>query len=167
MHHLRNVFRLLPWLLACMPALAAEPAWKLGFDGYGPLKVGMRFGQVNKLLGKRLVRTPPQLLATADCEQIPMDKDEMIWLMFTGEVLTRIDVMGGVATDRGITTGDAEARVRSAYPSATSQDADGGLYLTVLSPDGKRAMRFETYQGKVQMFYAGAFEQVQYIEGCS
>jgi hypothetical protein len=57
--------------------------------------------------------------------------------------------------------------VLAAYPSATSQPhSDGGLYLTVLSPDGKHAMRFETSQGKVTLFYAGAFEQVQYTEGC-
>jgi hypothetical protein len=87
--------------------------------------------------------------------------------MFIGDVLKRIDVTGGTPTDRGIRTGDDVARVLAAYPSATSQDSDGGIYLTVLSRDGKRAMRFETYQGKVQLFYAGAFEQVQYTEGCS
>lgn len=167
MNSLRNVCPVLLWLLACGQALAGGPGWKLGFDGLGPIKVGMRFPQVNKLLGNRLVRTPPELLGTAGCESIPLDDSAEMLLMFVDDVLKRVDVAGDAATDRGIRRGDPVARVLAAYPSAARQpDSDDGLYLTAMSPDGKRAIRFATFRGRVQLFYAGEFEQVQYTEGC-
>jgi hypothetical protein len=169
----RNICQVLLWLLACSPALAGEAGWRLRLDGIGALKVGMRFDQVNRLLGHRLVRPPPQLLATSGCEMIPFEtrrgRDE-VWLMFVGDVLKRVDASDGVPSERGIRSGDTEAQVRAAYPSAKVEPhatEEEGHFLTVFSPDGRLAIRFETFRGKVGSLYAGEVEQVRYTEGCS
>jgi hypothetical protein len=47
-----------------------------------------------------------------------------------------------------------------------SQYDPEGHYLTIQSEDGRNGIRFETEKGKIQTYYAGRFEAVQYVEGC-
>lgn len=152
----------------CVPAPAAD--WMLRVDGIGPLRIGMRFDEANERVGKVLRRTEPALRASEGCDQLALKTHPGIQLMFIGDVLARVDVAAaGTRTDHGIAVGDPVARVLKAYPRIQAEpnkyDASE-QYLTALSADGKLAIRFETRRGKVGQFYAGAFEQVQYVEGC-
>lgn len=158
-------------LLACQATHAGQP-WVVRFDGVGPLRFGMTFDQANAVLGHRLQRTPPQQLASGGCDQIPLDGmgHKGIWLMFVDDVLRRVDVNGGARTAAGIAPGQPVQRVYAAYPKVETQprpyQEETDLSLTVLSPDGRHAIRFETAKGKVDDFVAGDRKQVQWIEGC-
>lgn len=157
-------------LLAWVPAHAAQP-WVVDFNGVGPLHFGMTFEQVNARLGHRLKRTPPGQLATKGCEQIALgDIDRKgIALMFVDDVFRRVDVARDARTAAGIAVGDPVSRVYAAYAKVASGPRpyeEDELSLTVSSPDGKHALRFETKKGAIAIFFAGDPGPVQWMEGC-
>lgn len=169
MRYVRNAL-LSACLLACLQARAAEP-WVVGFEGAGPLRYGMTFDQVNALLGHGLRHTPPELRANKRCEQIELDVvgRDGIWLMFVDDVFRRVDVEHGARTAAGIAAGDPVARVFASYPKLASEPrpyVPEERSLTVTAPDGKRAIRFETENGAIVVFFAGDAAPVQWIEGC-
>ena len=159
------------FLLALAAAAGADaaPEWTVRPDGAGPLKVGMDFDTVNRVLGDHLVRTPAALQPTQGCFYVSPAAEPRVGLMFVDDVLKRVDVSEvGVRSDRGVGVGDPVDKVSSAYGQAvrTSPQAydDRERFLTV--QNGQYAIRFATRQGTVAGFYAGAWEQVQYDEGC-
>jgi hypothetical protein len=158
-------------LLACQAAHAGQP-WVVRFDGAGPLRFGMTFDEVNARLDHRLTRTPPEQLASAGCDQVSLDGigHKGIWLMFVDDVFRRVDVDGGARTAAGIAPGQPVRRVYAAYPKVETQprpyEEAAELSLTVLSGDGRHAIRFETAKGKVDNIFAGERAQVRWIEGC-
>jgi hypothetical protein len=163
----RNVIVLI-LLLAGLPALA-DPGWRLRFDGIGPLHVGMRFEEAGRALGRPLVPTRRELLATPGCDMVAVPGHKGVWLMFLDGVLKRIDVEGGARTVEGIGTGDPVQRAFASYAGVTSERHaydDSERYLTVRSPNGATALRFETNEGKIGRFYAGEARAVAYVEGC-
>jgi hypothetical protein len=97
------------------------------------------------------------------------------WKEFsTGDgVVERADVDGARAsTVDGIQVGDSEAQTRRVYEARRTLEphqhtGPEGHYLTIPSDNGKLGIRFETDKGKIARFYAGQFEAVQYVEGCS
>ncbi|MGZ5202310.1 MAG: hypothetical protein ACXWC4_21320 [Telluria sp.] len=155
-------------LLASVPAFAAGP-WTVRFDGVGPLRFGMRFDQVNAQLGHRLARTPQALRASPNCDQLELGSlgRKGTWLLFIDDVFRRVDVQRGGATAAGIAPGLPARRVFAAYAQVdtfdTSEDAQ---LLTVRSPDGRHAIRFESVRGKVEDFYAGDAGAVEMSEPC-
>lgn len=84
--------------------------------------------------------------------------------------LVRVDVdKAGVATDEGVQVGDSEERAKQVYGSRLKVEPHhytDGHYLTVRSQSGGYGIRFETEKGKIETFYAGTFEAIQYVEGC-
>jgi hypothetical protein len=153
--------------VASNQAAAASPAWRLGYDGYGPFKVGMSFAQVRKL-APRLKATPANLRASSNCDQLPLPGHPGVALMFVGDELTRVDLFRpGPRTTRGIQPGDRVARALQAYPGLSAEPNkydENERYLTARSGDG--AIRFETDKGRIGKVYAGRWAQVQYVEGC-
>jgi hypothetical protein len=151
--------------LACA---AAAPAWKLRPEGFGPLKIGMRFDEARRAGGRGIKPTPPPQV-NPQCDQVRLPGHPGVALMFVDGVLRRVDVFGaGVRTASGIAVGDALAKVERAYPALVrSPNAydENEAYLTV-GPAQGRALRFETLKGKVGRIYAGDWAQVQYVEGC-
>jgi hypothetical protein len=149
-------------------AQAGSPAvdWRLGLDGFGPLKVGMSFAQVRKLA--------PGLAATPDgrfdgnCSQFPLPGHPGVALMFVDGVLGRVDLFEpGPRTTRGVKPGDRVERAMRAYPGLSASPRayeENERYLTARS--GANAIRFETKNGRIENVYAGRWAQVQYIEGC-
>lgn len=159
------------WLLACAMACglaSALPAhaagWTLRVDGAGPLRIGMRFDAVNKVLGTQMQRVPREERAHAHCFQIEPPAQPGLLLMFVDDQLQRIDVMEeGIVSDRGIALGDPVAKVKRSYGEALRAEA---TRLTVRTGGGQYAIRFETSDGKVDTMYAGAWKEVQQAEGC-
>jgi hypothetical protein len=85
--------------------------------------------------------------------------------------LARIHVDApGTATVDGVQVGDSEHRALQVYGSNLEVEEHKynpkGHYLTIRSKDGRHGIRFETDKGKIETFYAGTFEAVQYVEGC-
>ncbi len=93
------------------------------------------------------------------------------FMIMNGRV-ARIDVTrSGVSTASGIQVGDSEAETIKTYGSGLKVEphaysAPDGHYLTIRSKDGRYGLRFETYKGKIESFYAGRSDAIQYIEGC-
>jgi hypothetical protein len=154
-----------------LPLMAQAGDWTVRFDGAGPLKIGMRFDTVNKILGDNLRRTPKELRSVANCFQLEPAHQPGLLLMFIDDVLKRVDVMEeGIASERGVALGDAVAKVERAYGEAVQRAAQlrdpGEQTLTVLAGGGQYAIRFETGKGKITGLYAGDYPQVQLTEGC-
>ena len=163
-------------VLSATVAMALSPAaragdWTVRFDGAGPLKVGMRFDTVNKILGEKLARTPKELRSAPNCFQLEPARQPGLLLMFIDDVLKRVDVMEeGIASERGIALGDTVDKVERSYGEAivrAQQLRDPNEQtLTVMAGDGQYAMRFETGKGKITGLYAGEWRQVLHTEGC-
>ncbi|HJV00938.1 MAG TPA: hypothetical protein VJ752_10330 [Burkholderiaceae bacterium] len=157
--------------LCALPAVAQARDWTLRVDGAGPLKVGMRFDTVNKILGQRMERVPVWQRTVPSCFQVTPAEQEGIVLMFVKDVLKRVDVtQPGIESERGIALDDPEGKVRRHYGEAMRAVAHprrpGGQYLTIKAGEGQYAIRFETEQGRVAAMYAGALEQVLQEDGC-
>jgi hypothetical protein len=151
----------------CLPLACMAGDWSLRMDGVGPLALGMRFDEANLLLGGTLQRELP---GSEECYYASIGQHPGLLVMFADGVLRRVDVMrDGPPTAEGVAVGDPAKRVLEVYPKAASTPNaydDRERYLTVRSPNGELALRFETLDGRVGSFYAGRFKEVQYIEGC-
>ncbi len=148
--------------LSALPAAAVE--WTLRLDGAGPLKIGMRFDTVNKILGEHMQRVPQGERLRANCFQIEPSAQPGLLLMFVDDRLQRIDVMEeGIVSDRGIALGDPVDKVRRSYGEALRAEPE---HLTVRTGGDQYAIRFGTSDSKVDTMYAGAWKQVQQPEGC-
>lgn len=154
-----------------LPLMAQAGDWTVRFDGAGPLKIGMGFDTVGKILGEKLVRTPKALRSAPNCFQLEPARQPGLLLMFIDDVLKRVDVMEeGIASERGIALGDAVAKVERSYGEALVRAAQlrdpSEQTLTVMAGGGQYAMRFETGKGKITALYAGEWQQVLHTEGC-
>lgn len=154
--------------LAAAGATPAAPAWKLSPDGFGPLKIGMRFSEARRVAGKRLKPTPPPQ-GNPQCDQMLLPGHPGVSLMFVDGRLQRVDIYKpGIRTTRGAAPGDAVRKVRQAYPGLTATPhkyAGGEQYLT-LGPSGGHALRFQTGKGRIDRIYGGRWQEVQLVEGC-
>lgn len=146
----------------------ADDGWVVREDGIGPVKVGMTLSQLNRVLNEKF--SMPRDKGDQGCFYVKPAKHPHISFMIEDGHLVRIDIdKAGLATAEGIQVGDSEARALRVYGhrlKTEPQEYPGGNYLTVRSVDGRYGIRFETAKGKVQTFYAGRFEAVQYVEGC-
>lgn len=173
-------------LMACLtlPAGATLPAkpelpahtrhWTLHADGYGPITVGMRVDQAEKLLGVPLLADGP---SDSDCYHVaPGNKEPALMFMVRNQRISRVSLFGhsSIHTEQGLQVGDREQQVwkRLGRTVKASQHAYGGdddHYLTwwrSQKPGHYRGIRFETSQGKVAVIHAGD-DSIELIEGCS
>ena len=153
-------------LLAC--AVAALPAqagdWTLRVDGVGPLKVGMRFDTVNKILHDNMQRVPKAARPRADCFQVEPSSEPGVLLTFIKDQLKRVDVMEeGTPSDRGIALGDPVAKVTQTYGEAAR--ATSGQLIVKAGAD-QYAIRFEVSEGKIDAMYGGEWDAVQHPKAC-
>jgi len=169
-HHIKQFLVMGCLALAVVqPAAAAKaaPPWRLGPDGFGPLKIGMSFAQVRKR-APRLKATPSNLRASSGCDQLALPGHPGVALMFVDDELVRIDLFrSGPRTTRGVQAGDRVAQALQAYPRLSAEPNkydENERYLTARSGNG--AIRFETDKGRIGKVYAGRWAQVQYVEGC-
>jgi hypothetical protein len=104
------------------------------------------------------------------CFYVKPAKHAHIAFMIEGGHLARIDVdKAGISTAEGVQVGDSEAHTLQVYGPRLKIEPHHyteGHYLTIRSVNGRYGIRFETEKGKIQTFYAGRFEAVQYVEGC-
>jgi len=137
-------------------------------DGVGPVKIDMKLSDLNTLLHEKF--SMPENKDDQGCFYLNPTKHPHIAFMMEDGRLVRVDVDGpGVLTAQGIQVGDFEARALQVYGSGMKvqpQKYTEGHYLTVRSSSGRFGIRFETDKGKIQAFYAGRFEAIQYVEGC-
>lgn len=145
--------------------------WTLRFDGAGPLKVGMGFDTVNRVMGAHLERVPVGLRGSPNCFQLKAPQQPGLLLMFVNDILRRVDVLEpGILSERGIGLGDPVEKVMRVYGEAVSTSPqaydDTEQTLTIKAGAGQYGLRFDTSKGRVGAAYAGAWKELQYIEGC-
>ena len=154
----------------------------LGFDGIGPIKIGMTLAQASAAVGKPVELDPNYILddcASAEVKGGPKGLAFMVlrdgasapWKIFRANVHE-----GAIATVSGIRVGATEAEVKAAYSgkggsyivSPHPYTGPEGHYLTY-DTDGKggKLLIFETDGKKVTSFRAGDEGAVQAIEGCA
>jgi len=155
--------------LLSMSMVQADEEWVIREDGVGPVKIGMTLPELNTVLQQRF--SMPKDKDEQACFYVKPTKHPHIAFMIEDGRLSRVDVDGpGILTTEGIQVGESEEHARRVYGVKLKVEPhhyiDDGHYLTVRSKDGRYGIRFETEKGKIQRFYAGRFEAVQYVEGC-
>ena len=150
---------------------AAQNPWVVRMDGFGPVHVGMTLRQLNAILHTSYtLPTDPDERACFYAE-IPNHSD--VNLMILNGRVGRMDVDNPDArTERGLHNGSTESEALRTYGkqlkvTAHAYNPENGHYLTVLSPDRRYGIRFETADGKIEHYYAGQRAAIAYIEGCS
>jgi len=108
-----------------------------------------------------------------DCFYVDIPGHDGLGVMVLHGKVARIDVDDSITpTARGIHNGDTEAHAVEVYGGRLSvsphaYEPDEGHYLTIHTADGKSGIRFETEDGRITRYYAGAIEAIALIEGCS
>jgi hypothetical protein len=146
----------------------ASDGWIVRQDGIGPSKIGMSLSQLNAVLHEKFAMPPNK--EDQGCFYVNLTKHPDISFMIENGHFVRIDVdKAGVATAEGVQVGDSEEHAKQVYGSQLKiapHHYTDGHYLTLRSQSGGNGIRFETEKGKIETFYAGTFEAIQYVEGC-
>jgi hypothetical protein len=155
-------------LLTPLRDACAANGWIVRDDSIGPVKIGMTRSQLSAVLREKLVEEES---GNDSCFFVHTHGHDHVSFMIIDNRVVRIDVNApGYKTLVGIQVGDSEAYALRVYGSrmkvTSHQYVDTGHYLTVRSSDGRHGVRFETDDGKINMFYAGTYEAIQYVEGC-
>ena len=146
--------------------------WTVDFDGYGPVKIGMRIDKAERLLGVKL--KIDNYLEDDTCRYFNIQNGPSISFMTDHRVIVRMDVFAkqsGPATDRGAKVGDSEASVLAKYAGRIKvgphhYTGPEGHYLRVYDAKGKVRVIFETDGKKVTGYRVGRDPAVEYVEGC-
>lgn len=159
-------------------ALSASPTptpeddskYRIRFDGFGPVKVGMKPSDAMKALKLTENRWDDE----SDCYYLDMnskDPESSPSFMVNDGTVARVDVSTPeYLTEAGAKVGDTEARIKELYGKGVDvspHEYVDGHYLTVTSKDGKFAIVFETDGKVVTYIRAGRALEAGYIEGCS
>jgi len=156
--------------LSCVGACSSKKAWVVREDGVGPVKIGMSLPELNKVLHENF--SVPDDKEEQGCFYVNPGKHPEFALMILDGHLARIDVSTpGVFTSKGAQVGDTEAQVLKLYSDRIKVEphhytAPEGHYLTAQSSGGDYGVRFETENGKIEMFYAGSGSAIHFAEGC-
>lgn len=169
--------------LASANASAADQL--LTFDGLGPVRVGMTVPEAEAVLGVKLtpLDTSDGVSSEACWYTSRTDGvDQALPYMIQNGRIARIDVNNGtpgamkrsdpgVRTERGIRIGSSEEDVKKAYGSSLditphAYGDENDHYLTILTADKSRGIRFETWEGKVDTFHVGTASAILLVEGC-
>jgi len=179
-HWQRSGTHIILWMSSKRPAVVAilalvitattlaNDTWTLRQDGIGPIKIGMTLPQLSTALHEKFKL--PENKDDQGCFYVKPAKHR-VSLMIEDMHLVRIDInKPGTPTEKGIQVGDSEKHALQAYgPDAKVEEHKynpDGHYVTIRSKDGRYGIRFETDKGKIEQFYAGTFEAIQYVEGC-
>jgi len=170
-----------PTTTTTAPGLSGDS--RLGFEGIGPIKIGMTLAEATAAVGKPVKVDPNYILdgcAYAEVEGGPnglsfmvlRDGESAPWKIYRADV----DDESPIATLSGIRGGATEAQVKETY------SGKGGSYTVEAHPytgpeghyliydvdgEGGRLLIFETDGKKVTSFRAGEERAVRAIEGCA
>ncbi len=146
----------------------ASDDWVVSQNGVGPVKIGMSLSQLNAALHEKF--TMPQNKEDQGCFYVSATKRPHVSFMIESRHVVRVDVdREGIATADGVHVGDSEEHAKQVYGPRLKVEPHkytDGHYLTVGSKSDGYGIRFETENGKIEAFYAGTFEAIQYVEGC-
>lgn len=156
-------------IATALPGSARDtPSWRLGFDGIGPIRIGMRFDEVNRSAGRSLRHAYNPNNENRRCEYLPSHRYPGIAFLFVDGRLTRIDVTSPAwPTGADIAVADAATKILATHPGVGSQTVRGALVFTVNAPGGARALRYVTDGTRVNALSAGETASVENEEKCA
>jgi hypothetical protein len=169
-------------LVASAAAAPPKQARVLTMRGVGKVRLGMTLKEAAEALGARL-RPVEGADDPAECTYAKRSdgrEANLAYMMHKGRIV-RIDVDQPEDGDRravrvrtidDLGLGSGEAAIRKVYGKrAVVQPHPYGdkndHYFIVKAAAPKRAIIFETWDGKVSEFRVGTYPAVEYIEGCS
>jgi hypothetical protein len=150
------------------PALTAE--------GWGPIKMEMTHEQAMAALGGKA--KPDDTERDEDwlaCHAIRPQTPEGVWIQVEEDRVSVVSLepdAKGVFSDKGISPGDPEAKVRAAYPTGLKEEKHHyedppAKYLTWWAKPGVAGIRYTIgHDGKVNSI-AGGTGSIELAEGCS
>jgi hypothetical protein len=150
--------------------MAMAAGFHLHSDGYGPVRVGMTVPAAEKALGVGLRADDGE----AECLHVePVSGHAGVSFMVQDGKITRASLYPGktdISTPRGVTLGDAEAKVRRLYGARLKVERhaygdENSRYLTYWV-GANRGVRFEIDGGKVTAIHGGD-RTIRLVEGCS
>jgi hypothetical protein len=139
------------------------------YRGIGSVHAGMSLRAAERAANDKLVSMQEE---TDGCTFVkPQNGPEGIVFMVIDGRIARVDIENTfTTTDEGARVGDSEARIKRLYRGrvrVTPHAYVEGHYLTVIGPDRRYGIVFETDGHKVTQYRAGRLAAVRYIEGCS
>lgn len=158
--------------LIMMTECSAAASWTVRPDGIGPVKVGMKLGSLSTDLHLSYSVSYAEDSDQQTCFYVNLNSRPGISLMILDGRIGRVDIDNPqTQTTEGVHNGDSEADALRAYGkrlkiTASAYTGPEGHFLTMHSADGKYGIRFETYNGRIDRYYAGTAEAIEYIEGC-
>ncbi len=150
-------------------AYAQSSGKVITFKGYKNIEIGMTIKDVVKTMGLKFdFDAPPE---KNECTYGYTKSLPGMYLMLVNSVIARIDVdKGDYTTQEGAKLGDSESKIKKLYPKLAVEGqkyVPEGHYMTVYSPDKKRAIIFETDGKKVTAIRVGRMPEIEWVEGCN
>jgi hypothetical protein len=156
-------------LLLSSISLAGD-GWTVREDGVGPVKLGMTLEKMKVIFHDKL--SMPADKDSQSCYYVSSPDHPHVNFMIQDGSLVRIDVDApGVPTKEGVKVGDKESHAMNVYGGKLKvepHESSGpeAHYLTARSSDGLNGIRFETNEGKIEMYYVGTYDAIHDAEGC-
>jgi len=173
------------WFLAILvyaiSAAAGTADQILTFTTLGPVQVGMTVPEAEKALGASLKPLDPKDgVSTETCWLTERTDGIQPWLtyMVRNKRIVRFDIWeeaGSVVTaiaQNGVRVGSTEKEVMETYAGQLDvaehpHMGKDGRYLTLLAPDKRHGVVFETVDGKVVNLRAGEVDSIALEETCA
>jgi hypothetical protein len=148
----------------------------LTVEGYGDMRIGMPIADARRVSSQALNNEAlePDIPGACSEQQYRSADGDQLWLMFEGDVITRITASNEAPrtrTAQNIGVGSTDAEVRAAYQGVIEQPAhynDPPAHnLVVWTVPEQSGLLFEVNeQGIVTAVHAGT-ASILYMEGCA
>jgi hypothetical protein len=162
----KKVSILLRFLLAGAALCACGAAWGqvLSPDGYGKIRFGERLAAAEQRLGQR-ARPRPRDPA---CAMVGFKRYPRVRFMVEHGRITRADGVGVIDNSAGIQAGMSVDQARERQPGLAVEPHKYELddHYLILRKGARKALVFDTKDGRVGRVRAGLKPAVHYVEVC-
>ncbi|MEQ1490609.1 MAG: hypothetical protein ABL932_08700 [Terricaulis sp.] len=148
----------------------------LTVEGYGDMRIGTSLADARRISGQALTNTPLDEETPGACveQEYVLANGEKLWLMFEGDVITRITAGSeapSTRTAQNVGVGSTDAEVRTAYQNVIEEGAHynppPAHNLIIWTVPDQSGLLFEvSEQGIVTSVHAGG-PSIRYMEGCA
>lgn len=148
----------------------------LTVEGYGDMRIGMPIAEARRISGQPMTNPPLDEETPGACmeQEYTLANGEKLWLMFEGDVITRITAGSetpSTRTAQNVGVGSTDAEVRTAYQNVIEEGAHYNPLpahnLLIWTVPDQSGLLFEVNeQGIVTSVHAGG-PSIRYMEGCA
>jgi hypothetical protein len=158
-------------IILCSDHAFAGKVTPVTVAGLGKAKFGMTLEQLNRAFGERFTTPSEEDVYTKSCFYVTPNTLPGTRMMIEDGRLTRIDITSRrYTTSDGLGIGADRLTMKSRYGSRLTDEphyyeGPEGRYLT-LDLNKSISVRFEIWDERVNHWYVGRKQSVQYVEGC-